>query len=504
MIAALSLFQGCTKEKLVTVNEPLELDENSPQYQRYMAERAINFIKLYRFDKLGNTIDRITDPDIKAEVMALYNEYRKRASEEALYFVTPGNDTLYFIPSITGRPADQTGLSINFVPTTFDLQNQRNIINSRGILQGFKIFPNVENVGFLNSLATGLKDLEFMPKLQTFNWEIMTGIMEAAYPDEDVITPTKLDADFSKNNNLETLSLNYIDIADMKFPTNKVKTFTLTYGIFNSNESLDGLAANDVKILYSKPDRTDVVLKAQNIDSLSLNLSLYPTVYTLTNLDVTGSNLLKLDVGTQQVEKLSLNAGLKKLILNGNQLTAKPTLPPGLEELTLNGYSLSDKDLSAAGGLKKVQLDGSFDVSGLVLSQSVEQLTLGYGNKTGSMDFGYLANLKTFETNGAPTLSEMPRLPSAVTKVDLFGFDITAANPTLDLTLLTNLNFLRVYASSATPVTLSLPGNLTEQAVQAGMMSVNGHDGAIILPQGSTIVNAPEWLSDYVYIGNLW
>lgn len=491
----LLLFQACTKEKLVTVNEPLELDENSPQYQRYLAERAINFIKLYRFDKLGNTIDRITDPGIKAEVTALYNEYRKRAEEEALFYVTPANDTLYFIPSIAGKPEAQTALNINFTPIVLDAQNQRNLINTRGTLQGFKIFPNMEDVGFMNPLATGLKDLEYMPKLKSFSWDKMPDFMEAAYPDEDVRTPTKLNADFSKNGNLETLTLNYIDIADMKFPTHKLKVFLLNNNsVFNTNESLDGLAADNVTI-YAVSDRPDLVLKAKMMDSLKLSSS-------VTHLDVSESDLLKLDI--TGAKKLTLNPGLKKLILNGQELAEKPVLPSGLEELSLTNYGLNDKDFSAASSLKSFEILGDISNTGLILSASLEHILLGYGAKTGSMDYSSYTNLKAFTINGSPDLSEMPRLPSSVATIDFNGFNISATNPTLDLIHLTNIDFLRIFIFSTTPVTLKLPHNLIEQAVQAGYGGVNEVRGSIILPPGSVIENAQDWLSDYVYIGNIF
>jgi hypothetical protein len=83
-LLALSTFQACSKEELITINDPLELDENSVQFQKYMEERAIQLIKEYRFDQLGNTIDRIKDPEAKARVVALLTEYRDRAFNEAL------------------------------------------------------------------------------------------------------------------------------------------------------------------------------------------------------------------------------------------------------------------------------------------------------------------------------------------------------------------------------------------------------------------------------------
>jgi hypothetical protein len=312
-ICGILFLQSCTKKELITVNEPLELDENSRQFQTYLAERAINFIKLYRFDKLGNTIDRITDPAIRAEVTALYNEYRKRASEEALFYVTQANDTLYFIPSISGKPEVQTSLSINFTPIIFDLQNQRNLINSRGTLQGFAIFPNMEGIGLLNPLATGLKDLDKMPKLKVFSIDKMLDFMEAAYPNEDVRTPTKLEADFSKNGILERLTLNYTDISNVKFPSHKLTDyFDVAYGIISN--SLSSVNANKMILRYSSSADPDLVLSG-SITQLELTDISGIKKLNLKNI----KDLQLISLRLREVEELTLPDGITNEILTDSR-----------------------------------------------------------------------------------------------------------------------------------------------------------------------------------------
>ncbi|MGC4233548.1 MAG: hypothetical protein QM594_11265 [Niabella sp.] len=325
-ICSFLFLQSCTKEELVTVNEPLELDENSKQFQTYLAERAINFIKLYRFDKLGNTIDRITDPTIREEVTALYKEYRKRASEEALFYVTPANDTLYFIPSISGRPEAQTALSINFTPIIFDAQNQRNLINTKGTLQGFAIFPNMESVGFMNPLATGLKDMDKMPKLKVFSIDKMLDFMEAAYPNEDVRTPTKLEADFSKNSNLERLTLNYTDISNVKFPAHKLTDyFDVTYGIVNN--SLSNVNANKMILRYSSSADPDLVLSG-SINQLELTDISGVKKLNLKNV----KDLQLISLKLRDIEELTLPDGITNEILTDSRSISSWTEPLWLKQ----------------------------------------------------------------------------------------------------------------------------------------------------------------------------
>ncbi|MFA7493971.1 MAG: hypothetical protein WCZ43_10720, partial [Proteiniphilum sp.] len=140
-------FQACTKQELITVNEPVELDENSIQYQQYMVERATELIKAYRFDQLGNTIDRIKDSEAKARVTALLTEYRDRAFNEALYYATPSGDTIFFFPPGIDSRLEAKRLYISNL-------YQKAVVNEIGVLHGFKNFPAVETVDMGNSLAT--------------------------------------------------------------------------------------------------------------------------------------------------------------------------------------------------------------------------------------------------------------------------------------------------------------------------------------------------------------
>src|SRR5690606_22943195 len=133
-LLALSSFQACTKEELITINDPLELDENSVQFQQYMEERAVQLIKKYRFDQLGNTIDRIKDPVVRERVIALLTEYRDRAFNEALYYAKPNGDTIFFFPpNIDNRFETKRLLISNLY--------QKAVVNEIGVLHGFKNFP---------------------------------------------------------------------------------------------------------------------------------------------------------------------------------------------------------------------------------------------------------------------------------------------------------------------------------------------------------------------------
>lgn len=154
-VAGITMY-SCTKEELVIIDEELVLEENSPEFQTYLAERAMGFIRMYRFEKLGNVLDKIEDTALKTNLLDSLRKYKTEAVNGGLFFVTPQNDSLFFMVPHAQSPAERTSLGMLF-------NTSPNIINAKGVLQGFKNFPKVQYFSGTNSLATGLKDLEYMP-----------------------------------------------------------------------------------------------------------------------------------------------------------------------------------------------------------------------------------------------------------------------------------------------------------------------------------------------------
>jgi len=274
-IAGLCLFLACTKQELTIIDDPMVLDENSRQYQAYMAERATNFIKLFRFDKLGDIRERIKDPEMKAKIDALYREYRTKAENEALYFVTPKNDTLYFLPSLDLDYPER--FFVNFEPSSIGAGHS-NMINSEGILQGFQNYPNLTDFMPRNCFATGLKGLEFMPEMTYFGWKILwLDDLKKKYPDRE-FAPTRLKADLSQNHKLETIAMNCVDISDMKFPSHQMERFELKsseQGMWVViNNSLGRVNADDIYVVGElSADANSELTLSNTVRRLNLSVS---------------------------------------------------------------------------------------------------------------------------------------------------------------------------------------------------------------------------------------
>lgn len=489
-ILTLFIFRACAKEELVVINEPLELDEDSPQYQQYMEERAINLIKLYRFDKLGNTIDRIKDPVVKERVTAMYNEYRNKAFKEAFYFVTPANDSLFFFPATTEKPSEVKFFRINFVPNFWDLNKQSSTLNVRGVLHGLQNYPNTEDLYFTNPLATGLKGLEGMPELKTFTWTVTPSELASRHPDEEIY-PVPLEADFSSNYKLESLSFEYIDPANLTFPKHKLKSFTLRSALINTNDNLENLFANQV-LISGTSDKESLIFNAKGIDSLQLMAN------GLKSLDISNSTLLKLTSvivqSEQNLESVKLNEGLKKLSIRAINLKEKPTFPTSLEDLRLEYYNFDDIDFSSLQNLKRFSISGSesgFEKPGLKLPSNLEY-----------MDFDIIAihdvhlsdanKLKTLRMYISTVTGNSIELPAGLEKIDISHSEFKTPVE-MDLSQLDNIKFLRLGMTGISK--LILPVNLSEDAVKAGGY-VN--QGGITLSKETIIINKPAWFDQYV------
>lgn len=527
-------FLSCTKERLVIKETELEFDENSEEYQTYQAERAMQYIRTFRFEKLGDVLDKINDPTVKKSLQDSLSRYRYLAANEALYYLTKNNDTLFFMPPING-----TQIGTNF------LGNDNRLVNDKGVIHGFKNFPETETLHFYNNLASGVEGLEFLPNLKILRWVINPDDVIRKYPGEDFeYVPVR--ADLSRNAELKEIAVSGIELGNFIYPDHELELFS-NGGIFATaggnripTGSLDGLWAKTISV----GGDADPDFKMKNVRTDSLYFS-----SAIKNFDISETEIKGLKIG--QIEKLVLNDKLERLWLSSGNLLSKPNFPQSLEELDLSGYELSDKDFSSTSNLKKISLstksfeglllpgsieditfyldryngssaginrdysnlprlksvtinNGDFDQTGLIFPESLEYLSFfdwSPINVRGAGDYSNLHNLKTFAANQV-SFERMPVLPASLSTLQLNGISLPEAS-TMDLGNLTNLDFLRVHAYYSEPVTLILPDNLTEAAVSAGYGGVNGVWASIILPVGSTIVNAPEWLSQYVYIGTL-
>ena len=80
---------SCTKERLVIQDRELQFDENSREIPDLSGQSgACSTFVTFRFEKLGDVLDKINDESVKKNLQDSLRKYRYIAETEALYYAT--------------------------------------------------------------------------------------------------------------------------------------------------------------------------------------------------------------------------------------------------------------------------------------------------------------------------------------------------------------------------------------------------------------------------------
>lgn len=516
---------SCVKEQLVIVDKELEFDENSTEYQAYQAERAMTYIRTYRFEKLGNVLEKITNSTIRKNLLDSLHKYREIAETKAFFIIQENNDSLFFFPPVNNNPSlqDEVVLGAHFRSGYMGAGVEMK--DSRGIIDGLKNFPKTTYFRFYNTLSTEIKGLEQLRDLKKFEWVLVQADIEAEVPEED-FKPIALRADFSKNPKLEEMIVSNIELGHITYPTHQLKKFTQT-GALNSG-SIDGLWAKEASVYsYTWTDGPEFTVKNSTIEQLSIAGNVAKTI------NIQGAQIKKLQIGT--VEKLVLNDQLEELAFNAKDLKESPNYPNTLQRLVVSRYLL-DPDFSALAALDSLSLNFStddsysnaanpvifranslklpnnlksinlmtggyytLDVNNIQLPSSLRSVRFSGVLEKSTLDLSHLSNLKEITLYTSRLKDNILKLPSHIEKIN---FSTSLLNiKTLDLSTLTNIKYLDLgtlgtgeYSAGLLPVTLILPPNLSEHVFS----NQSSNSKPVNLKSGSTIINKPSWFDNYV------
>lgn len=533
LLLMLGLFLGmvsCTKEELRINNNELVLNENSPEYQVYLAERAMQFIRSYRFYEMGNTLDKITDPAVKKNLTDSLTKYRSIAADNAIYFINEKNDSIFVFLGLE-NPLERTAAGASFFSSQYMIYP-----NVDAPLYGFDRFPKLEYIGCSDGLATGLEGLDKLPELKNVSLLRDPDLFRTRYPTREFeFIPIKMD--LSKNLKLEKLWLRNYDISNIIFPDNKVDLLELEGGLIPS-EGLNHIKAK--RVLFTSDYRfapyivfdNNMVVKNNNVDTLyfqkdgtdprpgteSLYFSGLKTLDVketeLKNLVVSfnSNNSMKSAAEGNAIEEVLVNEGLLSLSLNSKALKEPVSFPSSLQKMELANY-LFGADLSGLNQLKTLGVyystnyDYEFDAAKWQFPISLEQLDI-IGTVNKDIDFTALTHLKSisFKAEGYLVIASLNaeiKLPATIEKVDINGYKLAPPSGTVDFSNLTNLksfwiNLVTGSAAGQQPITLILPPNLTEQALITGRDAYGSGWKPIRLKTASTIVNKQSWMDDYI------
>lgn len=517
---------SCTKEELRVNNIELDLKENSPEYQVYLAERAMQFIRSYSFYQLGNILDKIEDAAVKKNLTDSLQKYRKQAADNALFFIDDKKDSIFVW--IGGEdPLERTGANASFFASQGVI-----LPNVDAPLYGFDKFPKLQGIGLNDCLATGLEGLDKLPELKSVALLRDPNLFRTRYPTREFeFIPIKMD--LSKNKKLELLYLQNYDIANIIFPDNKVKLLQLNAVVPIPSDGLNHVKADKI-LFYSGPFEFEntLVLNNNNVDTLYFqkdagdNLpgkeySWFPGLKIIdvreTNLkalfiNFNTNNYMKSAADGNVMEKVLVNEGLLSLSLNSKALKEPVSFPNSLQKMELANY-LFGADLTSLNQLKTLGIyystnyDYEFDLAKWQFPQSLEQLDI-IGTINKDIDFTALTHLKTVSVkaegyNVIASVNAEVKLPATLEKVDINGCKLAPPSGTVDFSNLTNLTsfWINLAASSADgqqPITLILPPNLSEQTLITGKEEQGSWYKPIRLKTGSTIVNKQSWMDPYI------
>ncbi|MBD1431368.1 hypothetical protein H8B06_00900 [Sphingobacterium sp. DN00404] len=531
---------SCTKERLIIQENELEFDENSSEYQTYQAERAMEYIRMFRFEKLGDIFNKLNDPAVLKNLQDSLHKYRGIAETQALYVVTPGNDSLFFIPpENNSNPTlgDEVWLGTNF------LANYTKMPNARGVVQGFKNYPKTTLFYFYNHLGTGIKGLEEMPDMKRFTWGVSPTDFARAYPDQE-FEYVPLQADLSGSHKLEEILIFGIQLGNITYPQHKLKSFSnsnngLGGGLKMPSGSLDGLWVEKMVVGgEADPDFTMAGTKTDNLTFYAAVRTFDVSKSEIKTLTATQAEKLILHTGMENltanlVEKSTLPDGLKTLTLSARNLKENLTFPKSLKSLALNNYTFepafTDLDqmdtlkmsfstnndyigsdyntlkintLKLPASLRHIALNNGgyyqFDMDGVQFPQSLQSIYISARIKAGTWDLSNLTNLKELQIY-TTTIRDGDidlKLPASIEKINFSS--TTLAINTLDLSRTTNLNYMHLGTLGGdNTVTLILPPNLNEHALINASNYFGGYK-PVNLKTGSTIINKPSWFDQYV------
>lgn len=514
LFVAMLFTVSCTKEELRINNKELELNENSPEYQVYLAERTMTNILKFQFDDIDNVISKIEDATVKKSLTDSLTKYRAKAEKEALYFKKSDNTTVYLWLG-NKKPEERTGVFVNFI------SNKTNYQNLDEPLQGFEKFPNTTSVFISGAFTKSLIGIDKLSKLKSFGLSRSAYYSNSFYPNRD-FEFIPIAVDLSKNTKLEKITIYNYEISNITFPSIKLKEFKIKGGVIHSNDlnnvSTENLLIDDLTENYTTyAIEFDNELKFNNnIDSLSIHISKEGSK-NLKSIDVSQTKLNNLKLGffnrytmvqmdNNKVEKLILNNGLQNLSLKGRSLKEDIIFPKGLQNIILSNYLLN-ADLSNLNQLKNLAIyfdrseNNFYDTDKIKISKTIEEFNM-CATVNGDLDLSYLNNLKTLRfydcgnRGGHSYVNGEFKLPNTVNIVDIEMIAINPPSKIVDLSNITNIAFFRFKNDGDKIFTLKLPVNLNEQALKKVKEKFWG--APIKLKKGTIIENKPSWLDKYI------
>lgn len=412
-LCSVALFASCEKGDILNiVNQDIDLNENSSEYQEYLKERIDTYLAIYRFEEAKRSITKITDPTIKKDIWLKYNRYYQEALTQGCGYILESGDTLFLKVKNDDNIASNQLKSLSEFYDYVGLKSTNKDIT----LWGLANFPSLETLWFPSCFVSKVQDLDKLTKLKVFSFEANKEKYDWWFTNKPFKPVDMAGYNLSKNNQLETLSFKGADLTNLKVPTTTLQSLSLKNGVY-TNANLNNIHAKVIDIESSDAADEQLIINNKALQSLSISTNTTENkAFKL--LNVSNTSLRKLNV----VENADEAHSLKKIILNDK-----------IDTLTVGGYlnqivslhkSVELEGLSKLNKLKHFAYNPDFSaVATKDLPKNIEYLEVdGSGNvpykDNDSFDYSHLTKLKVY-SNGK-FLSANMKFPEQLDSIHLF------------------------------------------------------------------------------------
>ena len=444
-----STISSCEKGDLLNIiTQDIDLNENSKEYQQYLKERIESYLKTYRFEEAKKLVPKLTDEEAQKRFWVLYNKYHQEALTQGCGYILASGDTLF----LKVMNKDEIAPSQLKALTSFYDYVELKGTNQETTLWGLGNYPALETLSFPSCFVSKVKDLDKLKQLRVFSLTADKEKYEWWFTSKAFKPIDMAGYDLSKNDKLDSLLFDGVDISNLKVTPNTMRLLSLKHGIY-TNASLNNIHVRNIDIENSDAADDELIINNKAIQRLSIETNA-DNNKPFKLINVANSSLHKLYVVETSMEQRTL----KKVILNEN-----------IDTLTIGGYisrgdvpqqSVELVGLSRLNRLKRLSYNPGFSpIATKDLPKNIEELYIGgSGNvpyKDGdSFDYSHLSKLKIY-SNGKFISANM-KLSTSIDSIYLFPSQVFGDLKELDFS---SLKFTKadIYIGSLTRNDVELP-----------------------------------------------
>ena len=539
-------LNSCQKGDLLNVvQDDVELNENTAQYQDFIKERVTDYARAYRFEQARANLPKLTDEANRKEGERIINFYHAKALKDGFAYLLPNGDSLFLkMKNEENLPPEKIEHILQF--------NQYAEFKGLGqdvTLWGAANFPNTKSIYIDEAQITKMLDLDKLTKLEEVRLIFEAGNFDYTlwFPNRPFKPIDVSGYDFSKNDKITWMEFKNCNLTAPKVPANVLPTVNAQYCLFNSS-TINSFKARSIKLDGSKSQEPNIKVKNPYLRRLHVSNSEGLKEGTdILSFDVSESDLTYLSIyqgGKKAIptKEIKLNSKLDSLFLYGSTQEYAPKqgnvklvgleklsglkllsfnpeyiwllpqeIPCPVTSLTIAGSGDVDikegtlVDYSKVKGLKVLrnekyitattkyptQLD-TLQLAPFRYAGKLEQLDLSHLNvKTISLELGnvYRVGISDFGDKKNTLYLKRVVLPATITSAKLEDM----ATEVLDLSKLDNVSKLEIddiYQEERSVKEIIFPKNLKRSNFK------NNNDFLIRVDKGKTkLVNYPSWVT---------